>query len=156
MNFLGIIYLSFCSEDETDKDFKIVANLFETAIKHQDLIKNPLHLGCIYYHLGQLYDSASLHLNKRPGAYYKGAISYYRLAQKYLGKYNYPYDYGLISYKLAALYYNFWRQKEDIRPSAMLFSISARLKRFSLMPCFRNFGPIFRENSAICWPSSAV
>ncbi len=115
MNFLGIIYLSFCRDNETDKDFKIVANLFETAIKHQDLIKNPLHLGCIYYHLGQLYDSASLQLNKRPGAYYKGAINYYRLAQKYLGKYNYPYDYGLISYKLAALYYNYWRQKEDLQ-----------------------------------------
>ena len=83
MNFLGIIYLSFSAESETDKDFKIVQNLFETAIKHQDLIKSPIHLGCIYYHLGQLYECAAEHMQKRPSAYYKGAISYYRQAQKY-------------------------------------------------------------------------
>ena len=115
MNFLGIIYLSFCARSETDKDFKIVKNLLETAIKHQDLIKNPIHLGCIYYHFGQLYDSASMRLPKHPTSYYRGAISNYRLAQKYLGKYNYPYDYGLISFTLAKLYFNYWRQKEDLQ-----------------------------------------
>lgn len=115
MNFLGVIYLSFCARSETDKDFKIVRNLLETALKHQDLIKNPIHLGCIYHHLGQLYDTASEQLPKHPANYYRGAISNYRLAQKYLGKYNYPYDYGLISFKLAKLFYNYWRQKEDLQ-----------------------------------------
>ena len=99
----------------TDKDFKIVQNLFQTAIKHQDLIKSPIHLGCIYFHLGQLYDSATRYIQKHPQAYYKGAINYYRYAQKYLSKYNYPYDYGCISYKLAHLFYNYWRQKEDLQ-----------------------------------------
>lgn len=139
MNFLGIIYLSYCFDEAGDKDFKIVANLFETAIKHQDLIKNPLHLGCIYYHLGQLYDSASLHLNKRPGSFYKGAISYYRLAQKYLGKYNYPYDYGFISYKLAALYYNYWRQKDDIqalRDAVFNLREAEKIFTYALFPDF--------------------
>ncbi len=115
MNFLGIIYLNCCAEEENDKDFKIVKNLFETALKHQDLIKNPIHLGCIYYHLGQLYAGATEHLNKRTKNYFKGAINYYRLAQKYLSKYNYPYDYGFISFQLSGLYYNYWRQKEDIQ-----------------------------------------
>lgn len=115
MNFLGIIYLSFCARSESDKDFKIVKNLLETALKHQDLIKNPIHLGCIYYHLGQLYDTASGQLPKPPSNSYRGAISNYRLAQKYLGKYNYPYDYGLISFKLSTLFYNYWRQKEDLQ-----------------------------------------
>ena len=115
MNFLGIIYLSFCARSETDKDFKIVKNLLETALKHRDLIKNPIHLGCIYHHLGQLYDTASEQLPKRPAAYCRGAISNYRLAQKYLGKYNYPYDYGLISFKLSKLFYSYWRQKEDLQ-----------------------------------------
>ncbi len=115
MNFLGIIYLSYCYQNETDKDFKIVQNLFQTAIKHQDLIKSPIHLGCIYFHLGQLYDSATRYIQKHPQAYYKGAINYYRYAQKYLSKYNYPYDYGCISYKLAHLFYNYWRQKEDLQ-----------------------------------------
>lgn len=115
MNFLGIIYLSYCADEISYNDFKIVRNLFETAIKHQDLIKSPIHLGCIYYHLAQLYACAANHMEKRPASYYKGAISYYRQAQKYLSKYNYPYDYGFISYKLSHLYYNYWRQKEDIQ-----------------------------------------
>jgi len=115
MNFLGIIYLSCCADDEKDKDFKIVKNLFETAIKHQDLIKNPIHLGCIYNHFGQLYSCTAHCADKRPAAHFKNAISSYRQAQKYLSKYNYPYDYGLISYKLAQLYYDYWRQKEDLQ-----------------------------------------
>lgn len=115
MNFLGIIYLSYCAEQNKDKDFKIVKNLLETALKHQDLIKSPIHLGCIYYHFGQLYDCASRQLDKRAAPFYKNAITYYRLAQKYLSKYTYPYDYGLISYKLAGLYHDYWRQKEDIQ-----------------------------------------
>ena len=115
MNFLGIIYLSYCAEQNKDKDFKIVKNLLETALKHQDLIKDPIHLGCIYYHFGQLYDCASRQLNKRVVPFYKNAITYYQLAQKYLSKYTYPYDYGFISYKLSGLYYDYWRQKEDIQ-----------------------------------------
>lgn len=115
MNFLGIIYLSFCAGNENEKDFKIVRSLFETAVKHQDLIKSPIHLGCIYSHLGQLYAGSAQKLQKRPAAFYKGAISYFRLAQKYLSKYNYPYDYGCISFRLAHLYYDYWRQKEDIQ-----------------------------------------
>lgn len=115
MNFLGIIYLTYCAGEETDKDFKIVQNLFDTALKHQDLIKSPIHLGCIYYHLGQLYGNATRQISKRPSSYYKNAISYYRLAQKYLSKYNYPYDYGYISFQLSRLFYDFWRQKDDIQ-----------------------------------------
>lgn len=115
MNFLGLIYLSYSNESDKDKDFKIVRNLLENAIKHQDLIKNPLHLGCIYNHLGQLYRTASLHQAKRHSAYCRGAISNYRLAQKYIGKYSYPYDYGMISYQLSHLFYDYWKQKEDLQ-----------------------------------------
>lgn len=115
MNFLGIIYLSYAYKNNDEKDFNIVKNLFETAIKHQDLISSPIHLGCIYYHLGQLYDSASENMSKKPSTYFKGAINYYRQAQKYLSKYNYPYDYGYISYKLSHLFLNYWKQKDDLQ-----------------------------------------
>ena len=39
----------------------------------------------------------------------------YRLAQKYIGKYSYPYDYGMISYQLSHLFYDYWKQKEDLQ-----------------------------------------
>ena len=115
MNFLGIIYLSYSYDNHQEKDFKIVRNLFDTALKHQDLIKNPIHLGCIYYHLGQLYDSATQNMVHRPMSYYRDAITFYRQAQKHLSKYNYPYDYGYISYKLSELFFNYWKQKNDIQ-----------------------------------------
>lgn len=139
MNFLGIIYLSYSADNETGKDFKIVQNLFETALKHQDLINSPIHLGCIYYHLGQLYGCGAEQLPKRPSSYFKGAINYYRLAQKYLSKYNYPYDYGFISYKLSGLFYNFWRQKEDLqalRDAVFNLREAEKIFTYALFPDF--------------------
>ena len=37
------------------------------------------------------------------------------MAQKYLSKYTYPYDYGYICYKLSQLYVNYWKQTEDLQ-----------------------------------------
>ena len=115
MNFLGIIYLSYAFDAEDTRDYKITSMLFATAIKHQDLIDSPLHLGCIYYHLGQLNDCAGIYQNRRLGHYFKDAVNNYRQAQRYLGKYTYPYDYGYISYKLSHLFFYYWKQKEDIQ-----------------------------------------
>lgn len=139
MNFLGIIYLSYAYDNKEEKDFKITKSLFETAIKHQDLITSPLHLGCIYNHLGQLYDIATRQMENKPSSYFKGAIEYYHQAQRYLGKYTYPYDYGYISYKLAHLYFNYWRQKEDIqalRDSVFQLREAEKIYTYALFPNF--------------------
>lgn len=139
MNFLGIIYLSYAYDRGSGRDYKIVKNLFETAISHQVLIKNPIHLGCIYNHLGQLYDTADEAENKRMESHFKKAINYYRLAQKYLSKYNYPYDYGYISYKLSHLFFSYWRQKEDIqalRDAVFQLREAEKIYTYALFPGF--------------------
>lgn len=139
MNFLGIIYLNYAHDNRDEKDFKITKSLFETAIKHQDLITSPLHLGCIYYHLGQLYDCGTRYMENRPGSYFKGAIEFYRQAQRYLGKYTYPYDYGYISYRLSHLFFNFWRQKEDIqalRDAVFQLREAEKIYTYALFPDF--------------------
>lgn len=139
MNFLGIIYLSYCFDNNDEKDFKIVKNLFETALRHQDLIKNPIHLGCIYYHLGQLYDTATQFMQRRPSSYFREAINNYRLAQKYLSKYNYPYDYGFISYKLSQLFFNYWKQKDDLqalRDAVFQLREAEKIYTYALFPEF--------------------
>ncbi len=139
MNFLGIIYLSYAYDNSEEKDFKITKRLFETAIKHQDLITSPIHLGCIYYHLGQLYDCATRYMEKRPQAYYKGAIEYYRQAQRYLSKYTYPYDYGYISYRLSHLFFNYWKQKEDLqalRDAVFQLRETEKIYTYALFPNF--------------------
>ena len=139
MNLLGIIYLSYAYDRGDGKDYKIVKNLFDTALNHQDLIKDPIHLGCIYNHLGQLYDSSNQYSPKRPLNHLKNAISYFRMAQKYLSKYNYPYDYGYISYKLSNLYYNYWKQKEDLqalRDAVFHLREAEKIYTFALFPNF--------------------
>ena len=113
MNFLGIIYLSCTYNSDNLSDMKITQNLFSAALKHQDLIESPLHLGCIYNHLGQLYESAGEYQSKKGSRFFKGAIENYRQAQRYLGKYTYPYDYGFISYQLSHLFFKYWKLKED-------------------------------------------
>lgn len=139
MNLLGIIYLSYAYDRGEGQDYKIVKNLFDTALKHQDLIKNPVHLGCIYNHLGQLYDASGEYSPKKPINHLKNAISYFRYAQKYLTKYNNPYDYGYISYKLAHLFFKFWRQKEDVqalRDAVFQLREAEKIYTYALFPEF--------------------
>ncbi|MBR1948290.1 MAG: hypothetical protein IKA30_00695, partial [Alphaproteobacteria bacterium] len=139
MNFLAIIYLTYCKNNNDEKEFKIVNNLLDTAISHQDLIKNPLHLGCIYNHYGQLHLSAIKNDIKNPIKHYKGAISYFQRAQKHLGKYVYPYDYGFISFALSNLLYDYWRQKDDLqalRDSVFNLRESEKIFTYALFPEF--------------------
>ncbi len=139
MNFLGIIYLSYAYDQEDGRNFKTIHNLLNAALKHQDLITNPIHLGCIYYHIGQLYDSATVYTTRNPSGYFKGAISYYRQAQKYLSKYTYAYDYGYISYKLADLFFNYWKQTEDLqalRDAVFQLREAEKIYTYALFPKF--------------------
>ena len=139
MNFLALIYLSYCRNNDNEKEFKIVNNLLETAIMHQDLIKSSVHLGCIYNHFGQLHHSAIKTLSRNPAKHFKGAISNYQRSQKYLGKYVYPYDYGLISYKLSEILYDYWRQKEDLqalRDSVFNLREAEKIFTYALFPEF--------------------
>ena len=115
MNFLALIYMTYCRNTSEEKDLKIVNKLFGTAISHQDLIKNQMHLGCIYNHLGQLHSIAANINSNHVTKHYKAAIANYQLAQKYIGKYVYPYNYGFISYQLSNLLYNYWRQENDVQ-----------------------------------------
>ena len=139
MNFLGIIYLNYAFDNKDDRDFKIIKNLFNAALKHQDLITSPIHLGCIYNHLGQLYGCATKNIEKKPLSYFKGALTFYNQAQKFLSKYNYPYDYGHISYKLSHLLFCYWRQKEDIqalRDSVSQLREAEKIYTYALFPEF--------------------
>ncbi|MCQ2740835.1 MAG: hypothetical protein MJ210_01795 [Alphaproteobacteria bacterium] len=139
MNFLSIIYLTYCQNSSQSREYKIVDNLLNTATQHQDLIKEPVHLGCIYNHIGQLHNFAAKNLESNPSKHFKTAISYYQRAQKYLGKYTYPYDYGFISFKLADLLYSYWRQKEDmqaLRDSVFNLREAEKIFTYTLFPEF--------------------
>ena len=139
MNFLAIIYLTYCHKNNNEKEFKVVNELLNTAISHQDLIKNPLHLGCIYSHYGQLHMAGVNSDIKNPVKHYKNAIGYFQKAQKHLGKYVYPYDYGFIAFSLADLLYDFWRQKDDLqalRDSIFNLREAEKIFTYALFPEF--------------------
>lgn len=139
MNFLALTYLTYCKNNNDEKEFKIVNNLLDTAISYQDLIKNPLHLGCIYNHLGHLHLVATKSDIKNPIKHYKSAISYFQRAQKLLGKYVYPYDYGFIAFALSNLLYDFWRQKDDLqalRDSVFNLREAEKIFTYTLFPEF--------------------
>lgn len=139
MNFLALIYLTYCKNNNNEKEFKVVNSLLDTAVSHQDLIKNPLHLGCIYNHYGQLHLTAINSDIKNPIKHYKSAISYFQRAQKHLGKYVYPYDYGFIAFALSNLLYDYWRQKDDLqalRDSVFNLREAEKIFTYTLFPEF--------------------
>lgn len=139
MNFLGLIYFSYGYESTSNKDFKIIKEIFEEAVKYQEQIFNPIHLGCIYYHLGQLFDCAANNVERTSLAHFRGAIEYYVQAQKYLGKYNYPYEYGSICYRLSSLYFKHWMQKSDsqaLRDAVFQLREAEKIYTEALFPTF--------------------
>lgn len=115
MNMLGKIYLSNTQNNLTASDVEIIKNLFETALKDIRLMTQPIYYGCVYHNMAQLYECAyhTDSFNEKQ-EYLKLAIAYYQETHKYLNK-NYPYDYGLIAYHLAELYYDFWKQTNDLQ-----------------------------------------
>ena len=115
MNMLGKIYLSNAKADLTSIDIDVIQNLFETALKDIHLMTQPLYYGEVYHNMAQLFECAynDKQLPDR-AEYLKSAIAYYQEAHKYLNK-NYPYDYGLIAYHLAVLYFDFWKQTNDLQ-----------------------------------------
>lgn len=139
MNFLALIYLTYCRNSEEEKDFKIVNKLLSNAINHQDLIKNPVHLGCLYNHFGQLHTLAAQTNSNHLAKHYKAAIANYQLAQKYIGKYIYTYNYGFISYQMSNLLYDYWRQINDLqalRDSVFQLREAEKIFTYAVFPEF--------------------
>lgn len=115
MNMLGKIYLSNTKNNLTSTDIEVIQNLFETALKDIHLMSHPVYYGEVYHNMAQLFECAynDKRLTDR-SEYLKSAIAYYQEAHKYLNK-NYPYDYGLIAYHLAVLYFDYWKQTNDLQ-----------------------------------------
>lgn len=117
MNMLGKIYLCNAAVALTTRDIEIIAKLLQDALHSRQFMRLPIYYGCIYNNLGQLYETAYDTENAEAGAKFamlKQAISNYQEAKKYLNR-NYPYDYGLISYHLALLYFEFWKHTADLQ-----------------------------------------
>ena len=114
MNMLAKIYLNSVKGNLTPDKIEIISSLFENALKNKEYMRLPIYYGCIYNNLGQLYEAALTDNTENNYDYLKKAISNYTTAQKYLNR-SYPYDYGLISYHLAVLYFEFWKYTNDLQ-----------------------------------------
>ena len=114
MNMLGRIYLCNAKNNLTDQNIEIIENLFETALKNIQFMRFPIYYGCVFNNLGQLFEVAFLVNRPDNFSFLKRAIKHYQEAQKHLNK-NYPYDYGLISYRLSRLYFEYWKHTTDLQ-----------------------------------------
>lgn len=114
MNMLGKVYLNSVGENLRDKDIGIVENLFESALKNKQFMRLPIYYGCIYNNLGQLYETAFMTTRHDKSTFLKKAIANYQTAQKNLNR-GYPYDYGLIAYHLALLWFEYWKHTDDLQ-----------------------------------------
>lgn len=115
MNFLGLMYLTFYQKNLNDKTFPIIRDLFNNGLSYKAQIMQNVHIGCIYKNIAQLSEVAINLDFKGHWGLYKEAISNYRLAQRYIDYYNYPYDFALISFKLSQLYFSYWKFSNDIQ-----------------------------------------
>lgn len=114
MNMLGKIYLTNAAFNLNETTVKIIADLFETALKNRQYIRLPIYYGCMYNNMGQLYEAAFYNGADKNLSYLRPAISNYQEALKHLNR-NYPYDYGVISYHLALMYFEFWKSTTDLQ-----------------------------------------
>lgn len=114
MNMLGKIYLCNAVENLSDKDIKIISNLFDEALNNRQYMRLPIYYGCVYANLGQLYAKAYSSGKDNSFEYLKIAIANFQEAQKYLNR-NYPYDYGMLSYHLALLHFELWKHTLDLQ-----------------------------------------
>lgn len=114
MNMIGKIYLSNVYNDLSLKDIKIIKNLFESALNNKSSMKLPIYYGCIYNNLAQLYEIIFNQYEDNKVENLQNSINNYLQAQRYINK-SYPYDFGLISYNLALMYFEFWKHTSDIQ-----------------------------------------
>jgi tetratricopeptide (TPR) repeat protein len=136
MNMLGKIYLCDAKDNLNDKNIEIVENLFETALKDIQFMRFPIYYGCVFNNLGQLFEAVSQINRPDSFAFLRQAIKHYQEAQKYLNK-NYPYDYGLISYRLACLYFEYWKHTNDLqalRDSVFNLREAEKIFTYALFP----------------------
>lgn len=115
LNILAIAYLHALAENLQEKDFKLILELLEAALKCQHQKADMLLLGNIYANLGQLYTVASAQSSKKKYSYCRLALQNFQIAQKYFNRYAFPYDFGLNAYRLSKLYFAYWKQVSDVQ-----------------------------------------
>ena len=89
--------------------------MLATARKYQPVTKDVLLAGNIYANLGQVYQAAAENLAHHKYIFYKNAADCYRYAQKCFNRHSYPYDFGMLSYRLSKVYCGYWKQSSDVQ-----------------------------------------
>lgn len=115
LNTTGLIYLSYAQRELSKKTFNMIKEILLNALSYKGQIMQNVHIGCLYKNLGQLYETALKQDLDNYWVLFKEAITNYKIAQKYLDHYNYPYDFAMISFKLSQLHFGYWKFTNDIQ-----------------------------------------
>ncbi len=115
LNTISLVYLHAKFDKLQLSDVNIISSMLENAHNTAERIKDGLLMGSIYANFAQLYQAAAEKFAKHKYTFYRNAAECCRRAQKYFNRYSYPYDFGLLSYRLSKLYFGYWKQVSDIQ-----------------------------------------
>lgn len=115
MNMLAAIYMKAKSDNLEKSDADIVLNFLRKSRQLDSQRTDNLLMGNFYMQVGQLFMQIANFGEFKKFANLRKSIESFRYARKFFNRYNFPYDFGILSYYLSRQYFEFWRQTNDIQ-----------------------------------------
>lgn len=115
MSMLTAVYTQARAENLNEDDVNLILNFLRRSRQLSQPEKdNPLW-GNFYMQAGQLFmlQANSDEVNKFTNL--RKSIESFRYARKFFNRYNFPYDFGMLTYFLSRQYFEFWKQTDDIQ-----------------------------------------
>lgn len=115
LNMFALLSLSIVDENLHTQNVKTITRLLSQALKSGETGKNSLFRGSVCANFGQLYQCAVEKSRENKFLSCRKAIESYRIARNCFNRYVYPYDFGILSYRLSKMYFEYWKQASDIQ-----------------------------------------
>lgn len=115
LNLLSLMYLLAKAPTFNTEDAKLIQQMMRKNFELLKAHKNTVCLGCAYLNMGQLLIKLAQINDNHKFDNNRKAIECLRYARKYFNRYIYPFDFAFISYHIATLYFEYWKQTNDIQ-----------------------------------------
>lgn len=115
LNALACVYMVSKRDSFGAADFKAALNLLQNAQDVDNKNQDRAFVGAVYFNMGQLCQMGLQNLTTEKFDLFRCAVENYRMAQKYLDRYNFPYDFAFFAYQMAQIYFQYWKKTSDIQ-----------------------------------------
>ena len=114
LSFLAAIYFEYSRDNIDRRTFELIKYMLENALKQKENLVKKIHIAPLYIRIGDLFAHAAQNMHIDSLTCYKKSVQAYKLAQGYLMKNEYPYDYAQIAYLLSQTYFAQWNYTENL------------------------------------------